>query len=1624
VGSGVTITTSPSLGPWTATTFFSVNLTAIGGTPPYTFKDAGTTLPSWLTLNGATLSGTPPTAFSYQFAITATDFLGAQGTASFTLPVNPVPAVTATSLPATTSGLQYLQTLAATGGTLPLTWNGNNVPGWLTLSGPVLSGVVPVVSSASQYAFGVSVTDFRGVSTQLQPFTVTVNPPVTITTPTPLPQATPGVVYSVAFAATGGTGPLTWTASALPSWLSLSGNTVNGTPPTSAIGTPVTIAIRVTDTLGAFDARSYPVTLGSPPPAISGTMPAWTVNRAYSANLIASGGTPPYKNWSVTSGALPGGLQVDSTSGSVTGTPASVGTATFTIGVTDSKGVAGSTPYTLQINPAPAIPQQNLPSAAPGSTYLQAVTESGGTPPFAWIATGLAGTGLSLTPTGTLTGVPTATPPATISFSASLTDAAGAVAQGSVSLTVAPAVSITTSGLPPTTSTAQYNASLSASGGTGALAFSTLPNSLPAWLSLTSKGALTGVAPLVPAATDFNFVATATDSLGVAVSKAFSVTVNPPPNVLTVTLPAGTAGAPYWVQLAGSGGTGALTWSGQNLPAWASLNASSGVISGTSPSASSTIFSVVVHDSLQIASQPTSLTALINAPGGVPAITMPCPFAPTTAGLALSRTATASGGFPPYSWSASGLPPWLSLSQGGALSGTAVAGAAAFTLQVTDSKSQPASLGCGITVNPPPAITSDPLAPGTVGAPYVQNLSASGGTGSLIWSAPTVPDWLALDPLTGVLKGSPATAGTYSLSVQVTDSLGAVSLPASFVISVTSPGGTPFITACPLPPGSAGSAMSFQLTAALGFTPYQWSVSGLPGTLSATATGMVSGTPAAVGSYSVTMAATDAANVTVNATCQLNIFSGLTVTTNSLPDGTVGAPYSQTLAATGGIGALQWSGSGLPAWLSLDPNTGILSGTPATTGSYPFSVQAIDSLGSRSGSAPLTVNVATPGSGLTISTECPLPDITESMLISTLFTAHGGTPPYNWTATGLPAGVSFSATGALSGTPAAGSISFSVQAADQQKQTASSSCSLRINPKPAISTTSIPDGSAGTLYTVPVAARGGTGRLQYQGGLPYWLSIDPASGLLSGTPPATGGAKALVRVSDALGIADSKAYSFSIAAQSSSPSPALTSACPLPGATAGVGYSLNQTAAGGVPPYQFFVFGLPPGLASSSSGGITGVALSGGAVQVVVQVIDARGATATALCSLAIAPPLPLKITSAMPGGKVNQAYSGGFSASGGIPPFTWSIATGSLPPGVILDPASGALNGTPTATGPFTFQVQVTDVTKTSATAAGAINIASSLFISTPPSLPDATGGISYRQPLSTSSAVGTVSWSIVSGALPDGLTLDPASGLISGAATSAGPFQFTVQAVDGAGQPAQQKFALAVTLAPLPPVTIAGLPNTAAPAQQLITGVALAAPYPLDIVGQLNLTVTPDSSIGVIDPAVQFASGGGTVPFRVAAGSVQATFAQTPAFQTGTVAGTLKLDVTLQTGGQNMSPPSSPAISGQLARLAPVIVGTPSVTRTANAVQVSLIGFATSREVTSATFHFTGMNLQTTDINVPLSSLLGGWFSDPQSIAFGSTFNLVQQFTVQGAASQVTGVTITLTNAVGSSTPVSVTF
>jgi hypothetical protein len=673
--------------------------------------------------------------------------------------------------------------------------------------------------------------------------------------------------------------------------------------------------------------------------------------------------------------------------------------------------------------------------------------------------------------------------------------------------------------------------------------------------------------------------------------------------------------------------------------------------------------------------------------------------------------------------------------------------------------------------------------------------------------------------------------------------------------------------------------------------------------------------------------------------------------------------------------------------------------------------------------------ILAPGGLPAITTGCPLPDTTEGLLTSTVFTAKQGVPPYRWAATGQPGGFTMSAAGLFSGTGAPGLITFSVQATDQQLQIATLRCSLTINPKPVITTTALADGTTGVDYLQPVAATGGTGALSWSAsGLPAGLTIGPAGGGINGTPLSGGTASVNLRVSDKLGVSAAKSFSLAIAVNPNSPTPALANTCPLTSAAAGVAYTQNLQAAGGTPPYRWFVSNLPAGITFDPATGIlSGTAVSGSSGGILIQVIDSQSHVGVATCGLAVTPAAPLHDLAAItPAAKVGGAYTGSLTVAGGVPPYRWSLQNGALPPGIILDP-SGTLRGLPTSAGHFVFTVLVTDAAGTSATSSVTIDVAPSLTIATPPALPDGIGGTAYTQALLANGASGNVTWSIRGGALPSGLTLDPATGVISGTPLAAGAFSFTVRAVDALQQQVETLLLITIRLAPLPPVTITGPGATLNPAQQVSVGMTLAAGYPLEIRGTLTLSIVPEASVGIADAQAVFAGGGKTLGFRIPPNATQAVFDDVPAFQSGTLAATIRLDAALQSGGISVSPPSPATVSVQVPRLAPVIVGTPTVIRTPTGIQISLIAFSTTRQVSAAVFHFSGApgtNLQGTDITVPLLDLVAAWYANPQSLLVGSQFGLVQSFNVQGNAAQITTVTITLSNTVGNSQTVSVTF
>ena len=178
-------------------------------------------------------------------------------------------------------------------------------------------------------------------------------------------------------------------------------------------------------------------------------------------------------------------------------------------------------------------------------------------------------------------------------------------------------------------------------------------------------------------------------------------------------------------------------------------------------------------------------------------------------------------------------------------------------------------------------------------------------------------------------------------------------------------------------------------------------------------------------------------------------------------------------------------------------------------------------------------------------------------------------------------------------------------------------------------------------------------------------------------------------------------------------------------------------------------------------------------------------------------PPPDLVITTtSLPGGVVSTAYSETVSATGGETPYSWSVISGSLPSGLDLGSSTGVISGTPTSAGTSNFTVQVTDSqgTPDTDTQALSIEIVADLDITTT-SLPDGTKQQSYSQTLAATGGETPYTWSLVSGALPNGLSLS-SGGVISGTCRRAGTFNFTVRVTDSQDPADTDDQALSITV------------------------------------------------------------------------------------------------------------------------------------------------------------------------------------------------------------------------------------
>ncbi|MEA9827307.1 putative Ig domain-containing protein [Xanthomonas campestris pv. raphani] len=658
---------------------------------------------------------------------------------------------------------------------------------------------------------------------------------------------------------------------------------------------------------------------------------------------------------------------------------------------------------------------------------------------------------------------------------------AGTILNDDVVVTVGPA------SLPAATAGSAYSQNLSASGGTAPYSFAVTAGALPAGLTLSAAGVLSGT----PTATgSFNFTATATDSGGSPTSgnRAYTLTVAGATVTLPATsLPAGTAGQAYSGALnPATGGIPPYTYAvtAGALPAGITLNGSSGALTGTPGSVGSFAFSVTATDSTSgTPSQGTrGYTLNIAAP---PIVVAPSTLPAATRGTAYSQTLSASGGTAPYTYAlASGaLPAGLTLASNGTLSGTAtVEGSFNFTVTATDAGSFTANQAYSLTVaGPNLVLPASSLPAGTAGQAYSASITpATGGTApySYALTAGALPTGVVVDVATGGLSGTPTVAGTFNFTLTVSDSTPSPAAQASRSYTLTI--AAPVIVVAPtaLPAATRGTAYSQTLSASGGTAPYTYAVSAgnVPAGLTLASNGTLSGTATVEGSFNFTVTATDANTFTASQAYAVTVAGpNLALPASSLPAGTAGQAYTAAISpATGGTAPYSYAltAGALPSGVVLDAATGALSGTPTVSGTFNFTLTVTDSTPSPAAQANQSYTLSIAGATL-VPGQPTLPPAVRGTPYSQVLTATGGVAPYTYSvASGtLPAGLTLASNGVLSGTPTAeGSTSFTIAVADAGNATATQAYTFTVSTAAPVAVADTAATMSDAAVTVPVTA--------------------------------------------------------------------------------------------------------------------------------------------------------------------------------------------------------------------------------------------------------------------------------------------------------------------------------------------------------------------------------------------------------------------------------------------------------------------------------------------------------------------------------------------------------------------------
>ncbi len=1138
--------------------------------------------PETPTLANATAGLT--TAYSLSGDVPPGLMLDASGSLRGTPTATGVYAFSITAVNGTRTATANLVYTVETDAPLALTYGGRKfftVDAAIAPQPPALTGATPSLSTAYQASgqlppgLGVATAGaLTGTPTQVGDYDFTISAQngsrtaaarvlVTVETPGPLAlaYATPRV-FPVNTAIPVQLPALGNPTSGLVTTYALSGNVPKGlamTPDGQISGTPTVpgiYAFTITAVNGSRVAASqvtYSVENQGPLALAYATPQYFPVNAAIATQSPSLGNASPGIPTTYAATGLPAGLAINA-DGTITGTPTAPGTYPVSVTATNgSRAATAALTYYVEntgvLTLAYATPKY-FPVNAAIATQTPSVGNASAGVATTYAATGLPA-GLAINADGTITGTPTA--PGTYPVSVTATN-------GSRAATAAMTYYVENTGaLTLAYATPKYfpvNAAIatqtpSVGNASAGVATTYAATGLPAGLALNADGTITGT-PTAPgtypvSVTATNGSRTATAALTYYVENTGALTLA---YATPKYFPVNAAIATQTPSVGNASAGVATTYAATGLPAGLAINAD-GTITGT-PTAPGT-YSVSVTATNGSRTATAAMAYYVENTGALTLAYATPKYFPVNAAIATQTPSVgnASSGIT-TAFAATGLPTGLTLNADGTITGTpAATGVYSVSVTATNgSRTATAALTYYVEATGSLALSYATPRYFPVGAAIATQTPSVGNASSGIpttFAATGLPTGLTLNA-DGTITGTPTAQGIYSVSVTATN--GSRTATAAMTYYVENTGALTLAYATPkyFPVNAAIATQNPTVGNATAGITTTFAATGLPTGLTLNADGTITGTPTAGGTFSVSVTATNGSRTATAAlTYYVENTGALTVSYPTPVYATVNAAIAtQTPTvgnATSGITTTFGSAGGtFPAGLTLNAD-GTITGTPTATGTYAFSIAAMN--GSRSGVASptyyvqnagaLTLSYATPQtftSGTAISTQSPtLGNATTGF--STSYAVVSGT---------LSPGLTLNADGTITGTPTTvGTYAFSIRATNGNRTATAALSYTTVSAAPTALNYTTPVTYTATVAITPNLpnASGGapTSYAVTSGSLPTGLTLNTTDGTISGTPTAAGTFSVTIRGSNGSGNA-SQSLSITVLAY---PTASLTS---------------------------------------------------------------------------------------------------------------------------------------------------------------------------------------------------------------------------------------------------------------------------------------------------------------------------------------------------------------------------------------------------------------------------------------------------------------------------------------------------